>query len=338
MIRGASDTIKLWLNEANKTHFSGCSLASTLYTFPIDIWLEGPLGAGKTTFVQGLAEGLGAGQITSPTYALEQRYQTTSGKPFIHMDLYRLNTRAAEAAASSDDHEGIRAIEWPDRLNSEPMHPVVRIKLEEEGDGRSLTVDFEDIPLPSVEQIYAWRTEMHLPVHIAAHCDAVAAFATECADHLIAEGTLVRRAALERSAMLHDLVRFVDFQQNAGPADAKDDIESLEVWKAVRAKYPGMSHEDACAAFLREQGFKEVAEIVEVHGLQMPSPDKTKLEQKILFYADKRVMFDQVVSVQERFDDFAKRYGNNAASENGRIWFEEAQRIEHELFPDGAPL
>lgn len=338
MIRGAPDTIKLWLNEANKTHFSGRSLADTLYTFPIDIWLEGPLGAGKTTFVQGLAEGLGAGRITSPTYALEQRYETASGKSFIHMDLYRLNTRAAEAAASSDDHEGIRAIEWPDRLNSEPMHPLIRIALDEEGDGRSLTVEFADIPLPSVEQIHTWRKEMRLPAHIAAHCDAVAAFATECADHLISEGTLVRRTAVERSAMLHDLIRFVDFQENAGPADIKDDAESLETWRSIRAKYPKMLHEEACATFLREHDFKEIAEIVEVHGLQMPSPDKTKLEQKILFYADKRLMVDKVVSIQERFDDFTKRYGNNVPSENGRIWFEEAQRIENELFPDGAPL
>jgi len=54
------------------------------------ILLQGPIGAGKTSFVQGIAQGLSISEdITSPTFALSHHYN--SGKiPLIHLDLYRL--------------------------------------------------------------------------------------------------------------------------------------------------------------------------------------------------------------------------------------------------------
>ena len=54
------------------------------------VLLDGPIGAGKTSFVQGIAEGLSITEdITSPTFALSHHYN--SGKiPLIHLDLYRL--------------------------------------------------------------------------------------------------------------------------------------------------------------------------------------------------------------------------------------------------------
>ena len=55
------------------------------------VLLQGPIGAGKTSFVKGIAEGLSiTEEITSPTFALSHHYN--SGKiPLIHIDLYRLN-------------------------------------------------------------------------------------------------------------------------------------------------------------------------------------------------------------------------------------------------------
>ena len=54
------------------------------------VLLQGPIGAGKTSFVQGIAKGLSISEdITSPTFALSHHYN--SGKiPLIHLDLYRL--------------------------------------------------------------------------------------------------------------------------------------------------------------------------------------------------------------------------------------------------------
>ena len=87
--------------------------------------LEGDLGGGKTTFVRGLARGLGISHpITSPTFVLSRRYPVKAGnlKNFYHLDFYRL--------AKEDDRfldqinfrqiincsENIVAIEWSERL------------------------------------------------------------------------------------------------------------------------------------------------------------------------------------------------------------------------------
>jgi tRNA threonylcarbamoyladenosine biosynthesis protein TsaE len=65
-------------------------LLAPLLTSGTLIFLEGELGAGKTTFAQGLAQGLGfGGLVTSPTYALIQEYPTPNGT-LLHVDAYRV--------------------------------------------------------------------------------------------------------------------------------------------------------------------------------------------------------------------------------------------------------
>ena len=86
------------------------------------ILLQGPIGAGKTSFVQGIADGLGIKEdITSPTFALSHHYN--SGKiPLIHIDLYRLeNSLIAEEFFMSEEAEAIQnkaimIIEWPELI------------------------------------------------------------------------------------------------------------------------------------------------------------------------------------------------------------------------------
>ncbi len=83
------------------------------------VLLEGPIGAGKTSFVQGIARGLSISEdITSPTFALSHHY--SSGKiPLIHLDLYRLeNSSSAREFFLSEEEEALQSrailvIEWP---------------------------------------------------------------------------------------------------------------------------------------------------------------------------------------------------------------------------------
>ena len=83
------------------------------------VLLEGPIGAGKTSFVQGIAKGLSISEeITSPTFALSHHY--CSGKiPLIHLDLYRLeNISSAKEVFFSEEEEALQSqailvIEWP---------------------------------------------------------------------------------------------------------------------------------------------------------------------------------------------------------------------------------
>ena len=85
--------------------------------------LQGPLGAGKTSLVQGIALALSIGEpITSPTFALAQHY-TDGNPPLIHLDLYRLEQpSAADDLFLQEDEEAkaigaFMAVEWPERLS-----------------------------------------------------------------------------------------------------------------------------------------------------------------------------------------------------------------------------
>ena len=89
------------------------------------VLLQGPIGAGKTSFVQGIAKGLSISEdITSPTFALSHHYN--SGKiPLIHLDLYRLeNSSLAKEVFLSEEEEAIESqsilvVEWPELI--EPL-------------------------------------------------------------------------------------------------------------------------------------------------------------------------------------------------------------------------
>ena len=92
--------------------------------------LEGNLGAGKTSLVQGLAAALGILEpITSPSFALAQHYAGEQGpRPtaLVHLDLYRLEQPAAADELFAQEEEeaqalgALLAVEWPGRLSFEP--------------------------------------------------------------------------------------------------------------------------------------------------------------------------------------------------------------------------
>lgn len=85
---------------------------------PMVVWLEGDLGAGKTTFARGLVHALGyKGRVKSPTYGLLEQYQADSVK-ILHMDLYRIaEPGELEFLGLADllDNQTILLIEWPDK-------------------------------------------------------------------------------------------------------------------------------------------------------------------------------------------------------------------------------
>jgi tRNA threonylcarbamoyladenosine biosynthesis protein TsaE len=109
--------------------------------------LSGPLGAGKTIFVKGLAAALGldSQEVTSPSFTLVNPYQ---GKLMLyHIDLYRLDEGAAAAQAVDleellSDEQAVIVIEWGERLGNHPLPANVwRISLTGDGDDpRQITI------------------------------------------------------------------------------------------------------------------------------------------------------------------------------------------------------
>jgi tRNA threonylcarbamoyladenosine biosynthesis protein TsaE len=106
-------------------------LAATLSAGDV-LLLSGELGAGKTAFVRGLAQGLGIGEdeVSSPTFTLVHEYR--GGRVTLyHVDLYRLD-RAATDDLGLDEMgvaDGVLAIEWPDRL-THSLGPALRVRLD----------------------------------------------------------------------------------------------------------------------------------------------------------------------------------------------------------------
>lgn len=94
------------------------------------VLLEGPLGAGKTAFARGLAEGVGCDgeDVSSPTFTVVQEYR--GNLRFEHVDLYRLAPIEVDDLALDDLlEESVMAVEWPDRWRDAPPN-ALRVTLE----------------------------------------------------------------------------------------------------------------------------------------------------------------------------------------------------------------
>jgi tRNA threonylcarbamoyladenosine biosynthesis protein TsaE len=117
------------------------------------VLLSGDLGAGKTVFVRGIAEGLGINprQVTSPTFTLVQEYD--GGRvPLYHVDLYRLQSIEVDDLGLDEMawSGGVIAIEWPDRLPRQ-MDNVIAIRIEH-GDDTIRTISIQVPSPPPVSQ------------------------------------------------------------------------------------------------------------------------------------------------------------------------------------------
>jgi tRNA threonylcarbamoyladenosine biosynthesis protein TsaE len=103
------------------------------------VFLEGPLGAGKTTFVRGLVAGLGHEEIVrSPTFNLIQTFETNP--PIMHADLYRVaGWEGIGIEEYFDTH--LCLIEWADRARGAlPEGAVWHVSIRFEGEGRTVEV------------------------------------------------------------------------------------------------------------------------------------------------------------------------------------------------------
>src|SRR6266545_5006523 len=111
-------TMDFFSRGPEQTRRIGLRLGGALQVGDV-ICLQGDLGAGKTTFVQGVAQGWGSlDSVSSPTFILVNVYRRGDEARLFHMDSYRLDStlEAEELDLDSMLAEGAMLIEWPERI------------------------------------------------------------------------------------------------------------------------------------------------------------------------------------------------------------------------------
>lgn len=138
---------ELTMSNPAETRTLGATIGKSLQPGDL-VTLEGNLGAGKTTLVQGLAAGWGStDRVTSPTFVLINEYQRPNGDRLFHMDAYRLSG-PSEAEDLDIDHylaTGTLVVEWADRISSALPEPRIKIKITDMGnDMRSIKITLDN--------------------------------------------------------------------------------------------------------------------------------------------------------------------------------------------------
>ena len=143
----------------------------------------------------------------------------------------------------------------------------------------------------------------NVPDNIIAHLKAVAEFSEKVMDVLEKRGIKVNRELVRAAALLHDV------------------------------KKMGPNHETRGAEYIKSLGYPDVANLILRHGLAKLNDENfvpKTWEEKIVFYSDKRLKDDRIVSVDERFDDIRKRYKRDIVEHEYQL----TRKIEKELLGD----
>ena len=107
--------IRVTCQSENETKLVGQKIGELLKAHDL-VEIIGDIGAGKTSFVKGLAKGLGISEIlSSPTFTIFQSYQNQAGRHLYHYDFYRLDELGLmkyELAGALSDESGVTVLEW----------------------------------------------------------------------------------------------------------------------------------------------------------------------------------------------------------------------------------
>jgi uncharacterized protein len=179
----------------------------------------------------------------------------------------------------------------------------------------------------AIERLY---DEFHTPVHVRAHCLQVARVGRLLAEKLAENNENVDPELVWIAGLAHDFIRVVDFKDI--PADLGDTEDHL-VWKKIRETYSG-HHADIGADILEEIGEEVLAKIIRKHKHTAIQDDPPKTwEEKIIYYADKRVTHNDIVDVAERLDEgFARHFPGQEVPSDEIKRREKITVLEKEIF------
>jgi len=168
----------------------------------------------------------------------------------------------------------------------------------------------KDCNLPTRKECFEILKEYHLPPHIVRHSVAVAKLAVFLAQRLNEKGAAIDIDLLEKAGLLHDMMRVFDFKQADYNLFERNLPEQEKAkWHQMGAKYLAMTHEDAAYDVLKEQ-YPALAQTIKRHRYMAMLDEKDRpdtWEEKLLYYADMRVMHDKIVPLKQRLAEGHKR-------------------------------
>ena len=157
----------------------------------------------------------------------------------------------------------------------------------------------DNMKIPSKEECLDILNKNKTPSKVIEHCKTVCKVAEEITDKLVQKDININKKLVTAAALLHDIERVKE------------------------------NHIDEGVKLLKNMGFPEVSEVIRkhsLHGIEDKNRQPKTVEEKIVFYADKRAKGNEIVIIEERFEDLKKRYNIEFTKE-----LEFKKKIEEEL-------
>ncbi len=192
----------------------------------------------------------------------------------------------------------------------------------------------------NIKQIKDLYKKYAVPAHVKKHMMQVAKVAVAIGKRINSNKgkKIVNLKILNYAALLHDLIKVCDFSPNDRIFfNNKYSEHQKETWRRLIKKYAHKKHIHAAAEILRTINEDEIAGLVEKHDYKSVVAKNTSdrpntPEEKIIYYADKRVLHDSVVDLKTRFSDGQKRYAHEKTPLRLRKTIEKkTYQIEKEL-------
>jgi uncharacterized protein len=176
--------------------------------------------------------------------------------------------------------------------------------------------------LPTRKECLAIIEAHHVPSHIVKHSLAAAKLAVFLAQRLKEKGIAVDVNLVDRACLLHDIVRICDFKElDYSRFEQAVTAEDKAKWQQLRARYEGVPHEYAACDILKDK-YPALALTIKKHryiGILDEKEKPNTWEEKLVYYADMRVMHDKIVPLEKRLTEAHKR--------NVHFYKTEAQRL-----------
>lgn len=188
--------------------------------------------------------------------------------------------------------------------------------------------------LPSRTECLRVLKQYHTPQNIVRHSLAVNKAANFLAKKFIKNNIALNAELIDRGSLLHDVLRVCDLHGDIYYfMDETDKTEEKrKIFEDQRKQYAGQHHAEATADLFREK-YPELANVIRKHRLSAVVKGQLKTwEEKIIYYADKRVNHDKIVTLDGRMNEGKRRWHIKRSQDESDLIMKKMKELEKEIF------